>query len=378
MKKAVLFFTILHFTFFVNAQNWTSANGVSNYVWTIISYNDDTLLAGVYEEGIYISYDGGNNWSDFALPGENIYSLIKIGNTILAGTEGNDIYKTTSLGSSWQNIYIDNVAVYSLSYKNDILYACAGAVTGPGGVYASLDTGNTWNQYGSTPPYTFFDIDFSPNGRAFVGTVMGIYYSDNQSPWVQTYPPGQDNSFSLVYLGNDSIIYGFTGHIYLSIDNGISAQQIENLSCAGNEGYVFYIEDTIYAATSIDLLYSPDHCAQWISLGLSKKVYALIKHDGFLIAGTDEGIYINSGDPTIVENKSAFKDYKLFPNPTRGMVYIRNLDSETFNIEIININGQIEKTTNNSMINLSDLSSGLYYYRLQVNERTYFGKIVKE
>ena len=94
MKKAILILAILQLSFFSQGQVWISSNGIEDkLVRSIVSYSSDTLLAGVDDAGVYISYDKGINWSQFALDGETIYSLIKINNTILAGTYDNEIYK---------------------------------------------------------------------------------------------------------------------------------------------------------------------------------------------------------------------------------------------------------------------------------------------
>ena len=191
-----------------NTQNWISGIGISDkIVRDIIEYSEDTLLAGVDEDGIYISYDNGSHWVQFALQGETVYSLIKIGTSVLAGTYGNDIYKTVSIDSTWKSVSINGLVINALKLYKDTVYACTYGLSGPGSVYISSDTGNTWIQYITTAPYAYLDIDFNLNGRVYVATPFGAYYSDNRSPWTQT--TGNSGTTRTVnYLGNDSIIYG--------------------------------------------------------------------------------------------------------------------------------------------------------------------------
>jgi hypothetical protein len=93
---------VFHFTLIclmgtvLNAQTWTASNGIEGKtVRALLIYNTDTLLAGVNNEGVYISYDNGTNWAQFALNGESVYSLANVDNKIIAGTYGNDIKRFT-------------------------------------------------------------------------------------------------------------------------------------------------------------------------------------------------------------------------------------------------------------------------------------------
>lgn len=78
-------------------------------------------------------------------------------------------------------------------------------------------------------------------------------------------------------------------------------------------------------------------------------------------------------------------DIKIYPNPTRGNLKIElntNSDIEKIQINIINIQGQLVYKTNeleNSYtINLSSEPKGAYILIMQVNEKRYEWKIIKE
>lgn len=78
-------------------------------------------------------------------------------------------------------------------------------------------------------------------------------------------------------------------------------------------------------------------------------------------------------------------DIKIYPNPTRGNLKIElniNSDIEKIQINIINIKGQLVYKTNeleNSYtINLSSEPKGAYILIMQVNDKKYEWKIIKE
>ncbi len=104
-------------------------------------------MADVADSGVYISIDKGAHWSPFALNGEDIYSLMKIDNRILAGTANNDIFISDKPYNQWVNKQIANLTFYKLSELNELIFGCTAGSTGPGGLYASLDKGDSWSVY---------------------------------------------------------------------------------------------------------------------------------------------------------------------------------------------------------------------------------------
>jgi len=78
-------------------------------------------------------------------------------------------------------------------------------------------------------------------------------------------------------------------------------------------------------------------------------------------------------------------DIKIYPNPTKGNLKIElntNSDIEKIQINIINIKGQLvyktSKLENSYTINLSSEPKGAYILIMQVNDKKYEWKIIKE
>lgn len=376
MKKFIIisFFLIGNIA---SAQNWIQSSGIANkIVRTLIPYNGDTLLAGVDNEGIFISYDNGINWNQFALNGQTVYSIIKVDTSIIAGTYGNDIYKSSINNIFWQNIPIANLVISKLAINNDTLFASA--YPGPGGgIYYSINNGNTWASFPSIPTNASLDIDFNSHGRIFAATPVGSYYSTNQSPWVQTTGFGITTR-TVKYIGNDSLIYGTDSGIFLSTNNGGSAQKLIGIT----QGSVFYINDTIYIAPVFGgngLFYLPNITSNELSLNLNKQIYSLINSKGKLIAGTDYGVYILSDFPTNIIEKSFSDELRVFPNPVSNKLFLENFNDENFNVEIYSLEGQlILKEISNNSINTSKIKPGIYFYKIYSENKSAFGKIIKD
>lgn len=373
MKKILSCIIICLLGTAINAQNWIQSSGISDkIVRTIIVYNSDTLLAGVDFEGIYISYDNGSNWEQFALNGESVSSLIKVDSIIIAGTRHN-MYRSTLTNVHWENIINDDLWINKLTLHNDTIFACTDDV------YFSADAGATWSQYGTTTitPYAFLDIDFNSLGRAYVATPTGAYFSDNQSAWIQSIGFGS-TSRTVNYIGNDSLIYGDEMGIYLSTDNGVSGQAVSGIGA----GSVHYLNDTFYVATSgVGLHYSSSIGSNWTDLNLNEYVLSLLNVDGTLIAGTPNGVFVLSNSITNISDKiTVSHNVHLYPNPVTDILYINNYGAEVRRVDIYNTTGKlIIRSTDKNEIDVSGLKAGIYYYQIySQNDNFQTGKIFKE
>ncbi|MBK8552204.1 MAG: hypothetical protein IPL53_14545 [Ignavibacteria bacterium] len=59
------------------------------------------LFAGTSSFGVYISTNGGANWTQTSLNNRDILSMSSVSNYIYAGTNGNGVYYSSNDGQSW-------------------------------------------------------------------------------------------------------------------------------------------------------------------------------------------------------------------------------------------------------------------------------------
>jgi hypothetical protein len=383
MRRLITGLLLSIFILASNSQTWHSVYELEGKtVRSIIKYNTDTFLAGIDGEGIYISYNKGDSWTQLALESEDVWSLISLGNAVIAGTYENDFYRAKDLNSEWEHVQVSdefeeepviNLTINSLNLHNDTVYACTYGSSGPGFLYTSADTGKTWiNQWGHTAPYAYLDVDFGTDGRVFVATPFGGYYSDNKSPWV--YITGSGTTLrSVCFLGNDSLIYTGDMGTWLSVDNGVSVQEFNNISAF----LIFEMGGKFYAATGYDLRYTSNFNSDWSSLGLYKNVLTLVSIEDKLIAGTDTGIYIYD-IPSGITHFENQNNFRLYPNPARDYlsVEIKNLDA--FKMYLYNSLGDLVQTIETSPFNIKGFKPGVYFYQLQFADLICSGKIIIE
>ncbi|PQV49015.1 putative secreted protein (Por secretion system target) [Jejuia pallidilutea] len=88
--------------------------------------------------------------------------------------------------------------------------------------------------------------------------------------------------------------------------------------------------------------------------------------------------------PTLSVNKLDAKalGFSLYPNPTRGIVSIKNNQERNAEVSIYDINGRVlfSKDISNSMseINISDLANGIYLFKVKSDSNEFVKRIVKQ
>jgi photosystem II stability/assembly factor-like uncharacterized protein len=189
-----------------------STNGGSNFTYIapcsgnwITPFEMDPVTSSTLYAGcasIYRSTNSGTSWTNI---GSNLFTSgtnnacedIAIApsnvNTIYA-CSFNKIVKTTTGGSPWTTITgtlpttntgINQIAV-SNTDPND-LWICLGGYTAGSKVFRSEDAGATWvNMSGTLPnlPVNSIVYEHDSPDRLYIGTDIGVYYSENNSDWV--------------------------------------------------------------------------------------------------------------------------------------------------------------------------------------------------
>lgn len=220
--------------------------------------NRNTVVAAT-TEGVYRSFDGGNNWS-LVLPVVMATDIVynrKDTTQLLAAcgnfkSTGYGIYRSTDGGTNWsitsggQSNYSGKTHLDAYYANSSTVYASvADSTTGVGSLWRSVDFGGTWTQintdaiFGVQGWYSHF-VAVKPTdssrivhaglsayksingGISFVGSGGG--YSDNHN---YAYEPGHPD---ILYVVNDNGIYRSTnfGDSFSNIGNGMQTLQFYN------------------------------------------------------------------------------------------------------------------------------------------------------
>jgi hypothetical protein len=140
--------------------------------------------------GIYLSNDGGINWTEAIAPGSLWLSVAcsADGTTIVAG--GSSVYVSTNSGVTWNPTSLPGGACRCIACSADGTKMIAGTYA-PGGLFTSTDSGATWTGAGFTNG-DFFAVASSANGNKLAAAVFGgpIFLSaDSGVTWTPTEAP---------------------------------------------------------------------------------------------------------------------------------------------------------------------------------------------
>lgn len=196
---------------------------------TISIDSNNTIFIGIWGEGIYRSFNNGQNWTAInnGLSNRNITAIEfdSLGR-VYASTYGGGVFYSTNNGQIWTAINngLPNLKIKALKikYPSTVFIAVEGY-----GIYRTTNQGTNWTAVSSG--IWFLDVNcltIGDNGSILAGTNGdGVYYSDNDgTSWRRS---GIGNNFKVITSFAKSsigeIICGsYQGGVFSSFDHGIS------------------------------------------------------------------------------------------------------------------------------------------------------------
>ena len=208
------------------------------------------------------------------------------------------------------------------------------------------------------------------------------------------------NNSNLTCITVDNVAYSTA--IWTSIDagasfstncssimvNSIAVQGAGGVSTITIQGGTLQMEATVLPANADDGTYA------WSVTNVTG--FATIDANGVLTATTDGlvGVTATANDgsgeigtatisisnQTTGINEVAVNTVSIYPNPTRSHLTISNTKASISSISIVDVTGKIVKVIdgNESVINVSDLTKGIYFLQVQTAEGSYNSKFIKE
>ncbi|MEO0469940.1 MAG: T9SS type A sorting domain-containing protein [Bacteroidota bacterium] len=249
------------FALLVQVDGWAQGN----YVWSNLGPDNTgsttralafdgngNLLAGSQGGGLWISRNEGISW-------EPVDSYDRDGgnpNITSIAVDGNTIYVATGATKFTLSYYVTDLNTGNYDFR-DQPEGFKGYIRGlpGGGVYKSTDGGGSWSAAAATNtadtrnykgPFSTIQKVFINDGRVFVATGEGLYYSDDGLATIQksSGSPAFENAIVFdVEAGTSNKIFAGTHNpdgnirdsLYVSTDNGASfvADQDEILFSVG-------------------------------------------------------------------------------------------------------------------------------------------------
>src|SRR3989339_517265 len=362
MKKLIIFIILLIINTLFSYAQWEECKGLSGKNVRCIAVKGDTIFAGTWGEGVFLSTDNGNSWTtkNNGLTNLIVNCIAITDDKIFIGIWEGGVFLSTDNGENWiaRNNGIEILEVLSLAINDNKIFA------GEIGLYYSTDKGNNWI------------IDIS-NDTVILGTDYGIFLSsDNGQNWSNktTDEISFRHIYSIAICNNNYIIGVELKGIFISTDNGYNWIEKNN----GLKNLQIYsianIRNYIFAGTGNGIFLTSNLGNKWIEKndGLTNlHINSIIISGNRIFAGTFGGLFkssISKLTSTGLINNIDTNSFEIIPNPAYDILIIKNQNNKNLRFKIINLFGIIVSqgllTEEKTILNISGLSSGVYFFRV--------------
>ncbi|HWQ81135.1 MAG TPA: T9SS type A sorting domain-containing protein [Ignavibacteria bacterium] len=266
---------------------------------------------GIYlaaQNGVFISTNNGNNWSQVSMNNESVYAIAVSGNYVFAGTSLR-IMMSSNNGIDWIPALNTNNIVRDLYAEGNRITA---GISGSG-VIISTNSGFNWSQ-------TSLDSEFVSSvlstGNTIYAGIANSWYSDgvevstnNGASWTKTLNSTSITSFTL--KGTSVFTGTLTNGVYYTTNSGIVWVQTNMNNQTSN--CLLYSNGNIYAGLYSGVCYSSDNGYSWNQTG-GGETKSLLQYDNKILQGTTSGVYATSNGGTNWYNLGLnnFTIYTLF------------------------------------------------------------------
>ncbi len=388
------------------AQNtWTQVPNTTDLEVVEIKTYGNTILAAAGEK-VVISTDAGATWDVKDLPANSgntgVRSLLLINGKIYAGTFGAGVVVSEDMGATWRKINsgLTTGFVSHLVHAGNAIYA---ATTGSGVFRMDLASANeTWtaiNQGISDMGGLIVQaITATPTRLVIVSDYDGkSYYRDlNGSSWnLNRIVPAQEQfmTFQAITL-NGNVYLATEKGVYRSANGGeawtrLNVIEGEYLSaCFAVSGNVLYtlVSSTVPGPGAGTYVRHTDNNGEQWSTAFLPDISFFTMHIAYgkIFVGNSDGLYYKNNPATGVdEEESVVKGFALeqnYPNPFNPSTKIsfEIKEAGNYKLEVFDVTGKsvglvtsgyMEEGSCNVNFDASELSGGVYMYRLS-NGRT--------
>ena len=350
-----------------NGDNWSpKMNGLTATEVRALTTEGGFLFAGTYGAGVFRNWNPGDHqWEEVnnGLAAKYITCMASSESVVLAGADrvnGNGgVFRSLDGGETWTDLFtgVSEFDVRALRFKG---YGMIFAGTYGDGVFRSTDFGTTWepvnNGLGCTQVWS---LGVAMNGDLLAGTAgcgTGIYRSsDNGDTWVlssdgltTTDVTAIDQDMNGKLLAGTIPIFGVGGGVFNSEDWGMTWAEFN--TGLGNLEVTSLESDWLgndYAGTSAGV-YKAGYYTTWSSINEelpSVRINSLRSeyYMASLFAGTTGcGVWMYPL-PVGIEEQAANRGLIIFPNPSVDIITIydqKNVNGTGQIVSVLSIDGK--------------------------------------
>ncbi|MFA5835262.1 MAG: T9SS type A sorting domain-containing protein [Bacteroidota bacterium] len=390
MKNILLLIILTLYAFlFLPIKTWAqwkkTSLSTSSQISAIFA-QDNVLYAAIGYEGVFVSTDAGNTWISINgnLTDTNVYDF-KRNEKYLFVTTNSGVFRSGDSGKTW-SLVNSGLPFYpyatGLAIKGTTLYV---GISGAG-IFQSKNNGNIWSPIdGHEMSYYRFDVSgdtLYAVGNQGLARLIG---TSTDLEWIKysSVPDFAVNGKILIYSwrdpnGRPSQLKG----MYVSKDGGKSYQHINELVFS----QIIAVDANFIAQISDSVFISSDIGNSWVNInnGLSKNYIRSFASDGiYIFAGIDgKGLWrrpLSEMITRVNNHNDGVQNFVLnqnYPNPFNPITTISvTLSFRSFislkvfdflgRENIILANGEFSSGNHSFQWNAQNMSSGVYFYRLQ-------------
>ena len=354
-------------------QTWGLQNTQATYGLDCVFFTDlQNGWAAGYSGSVVHTTDGGETWTSQDISTNNdINKLFFINTSIgwaaggffdfLSGSYGRAIYNTTDGGNNWNLQYYMSfeTQMHSIYFiDNNTGYAAGGV-----GIMKTTNGGSSWSVQQTLSSFSLADIFFKNSSNGFVvGQYLGV---PHYSVIFKTTNGG--NNWNEISLGTNEALDG----IYFT--NELNGWAVGNDYSSGNNSAL------IYRTT--------DGGDNWVKQNIPtfnnlESVFFINDAKGWAVGGLGSIITYDSPTPVELSNPTVPVDYMLaqnYPNPFNPTTTIEYSIPQSGNVklQVYNsigeevatlVNNYKEAGTYQVDFNSKNLTSGIYFYKLEAGK----------
>jgi photosystem II stability/assembly factor-like uncharacterized protein len=229
-----------------------------------------------------------------------IHGFASIGDTLFASASNiNEVYRSTDLGKNWQPMKIASASQYgaggfpSLMAKNGILYVGVRGFNSFGGIYKSIDRGETWIHVDSGDAFsTTSYLNLGQNSKYIFAAGDSLRYSsDEGTTWIKA--EGKEAKNIEAIAADDSfIVIATSKHLYRSSNLGNSWEEIDNIRDNITFSRIKEIDSVLFTYDYY-INRSTDHGIHWITVDSTiRGFFDIISFGNNLVASSTE-LYVS-------------------------------------------------------------------------------------
>jgi photosystem II stability/assembly factor-like uncharacterized protein len=382
-----------------------------------IKFSNSTTATLVGEDGVIMqTTDQGSTWveQNSGITNALFGNSQKNGISLAAGENG-VILRSNDNGENWDVIL---PGTFGTLNDAEVISSNTAVVCGDSGVvYFSNNAGLNWSEVESGVSANLMDVKFVSNDVGFITGDMTtlLKTNDGGSTWSAIDMSFASNDFNSVEAINEMnlVLVGDNGTIFLSNDGGISWQGSSSGNYLSNFNDVVFFDalNGVIAGDDGLLLKTVDGGNTWVP---SQTAFSGDSYDFYSVAFADANVGISTGRDGIevyttdggntwtesapdnlnsvqnsVKKEDGVKLVQNYPNPfnpTTNISYETAFDAN-INMSIYDVTGKVvanlvsgyQKAGSHTVnFNASNLSSGVYFYTLNVSSgSTQISKVMK-